>query len=366
MTVKGLRGFQLFQSIGTHVLAGILSLLIFCGLPIILLIVIPILTYRKAISKLAKVIRPDLAKMLTHRSTVFSQDDMLSHTENLVIVSFTVEGNIPLETLKRIFTERILQLKLPNGEIRYPELMQHYEDWMGFRFWKNDDNFDVNHHIQTYNSCSKSGFLSDNELSEIRQALLNSPFRPQISPWEVLLIHNYQTQDSTLRAKTDQPMSIFMLKVHHGIGDGFSIRKLVHEGIINLSSPDPPKSPKAELERKHCHFTQLILTLAFPIRFIYDFSLMIILSRSGGKEPWRTSPGIKAPGFHGVTNTIPVERIKRIKNELNSSFSGVIFSICSGAIRRVMEKKGMTVSDSLPIIIPIPLPGHPDKLRNHL
>jgi hypothetical protein len=47
--------------------------------------------------------------------------------------------------------KRLLELKdFKTGKLRYPELQQNIQDWMGFPFFRNVKNIDLNHIIREF------------------------------------------------------------------------------------------------------------------------------------------------------------------------------------------------------------------------
>jgi hypothetical protein len=356
--------------LGTTILSSLLALLFTCIIPFLLIIGGPILVFRKIVSILAK-FRPQLGKILTHQSAVLGYDDNLyKHSESFTVLVITLENNLPLDDLKSVFLNNVLHARLSNGEYRYPELKQHYTSWMGFTFWKNYEQFDINNHIHLYENANNGSRTNDEDLQRIRQTLLTAPFKENTSPWEVLLVHNYYPSDPILIAKSAQPLSVIFLKLHHGLADGFSIQKLSlllmsDELTAKEQKVDARSPPSRRVPRFNC-LTNALTAITYPLKCIYEFSFMIIRLMST-KGPWHGSGGsIKTPLLTAVSNIISVQRIKNIKTELNASFSTVLIFVCTSAMEQIMLKKGVKLPKLLPSVVPVPLPGHPDKLRNHL
>jgi len=136
------------EHISKKLLALILVLFAIPILPIqLIVVVLPNLIIRRIVRFLASVFHPEFSKILTHRSTNFSVEESHTHRENAILIDNIFEGNVPLEQLKENFNEKILNRRFSNGEIQYPELKQFVVSWMNFKFWKNEDNFDINEHI---------------------------------------------------------------------------------------------------------------------------------------------------------------------------------------------------------------------------
>jgi len=374
---------------GIQLLASILTLLIVVLLPFILLLVVgPILLTRQLVARhLAKILHPEFSKILTHRSTNFSLDELHAHTEYAILSDYVFEGNYALEPYRKRFFENVVNRKVGNGtNLKYPELKQYVVTWMNFKFWKNEDNFNINDHILLYNESRPPGsgeVVREEEFHKMRETLLNSPFSKGKSPWVVVLVHNYLPADPILkdRVKKDTPFSVMLLKVHHSLGDGYALKKLVTvdwcgNKEVEKSPGTGNKNQKGNEESEGNHLLEcftwsfqqikgLFRGAIFPTRCIYEFThLSVSLMRN--KSSWSVSEEQRAPAVHAFTNLIPVSRIKWIKDQLGVSFTSVLFHVCSEAMQKIMQKKGMAGAESVIANFPLPLPRHPDKLRNHM
>lgn len=61
-----------------------------------------------------------------------------------------------------------------------------------------------------------------------------------------------------------------------------------------------------------------------------------------------------------------LDRLKRLKNRLGVDFHSLIVAGIASAIRQIYQDLGMKVPERIKFTYPLPMPGHPEKLRNHM
>lgn len=132
--------------------------------------------------------------------------------------------------------------------------------------------------------------------------------------------------------------------------------------ILNLpkSSLSLPEFPKEPWLISACKSTYT--------SFRAPFDLVSMILTPPDLNPWH-SPSTPHHGnscFYTATSApIPLSELKAIKNNASVGLKALIFSAWAGALRSAMLKKRQDVPQKLHMMSPFPLPGHPDKLRNH-
>lgn len=143
---------------------------------------------------------------------------------------------------------------------RFPELRQYIEPWMGFLFFKEDTNFDLNRHIILHNSYySDSQTPSPIDLDELKVIFLNKSWERRKPLWELVLA------DHDDRGKNGR--SYMFLRFHHSLGDGFAflnvVAALCGSQILGEKMPRPASLPPPR--------RSLTSKIVFPFRLAYDF-----------------------------------------------------------------------------------------------
>jgi len=68
----------------------------------------------------------------------------------------------------------------------------------------------------------------------------------------------------------------------------------------------------------------------------------------------------------GFSERIPISLMKGIKNDHGVGFTSVLLAAFAGAVREFMVENGFSVPDHIHGVLPFPLPGHSEKLRNFM
>lgn len=167
----------------------LLTLIRFLGVPLLILLVSPLYLWRRIVWWLSRIFRPDLAKMVVTRSSIMAVDNWMNQPRCNLIVMVGFEGELNLELLFAELREKVLTRTNENGEELHPELRQYYERWMGYIFWKFEENFSFGAHIRYYEQTEP---ITTEELTKIEGELALRAFEPKKSPWEVHYVRDYK------------------------------------------------------------------------------------------------------------------------------------------------------------------------------
>jgi len=350
-------------------------------LTIAIILSVPIYIYRFLITLLAKKLHPKtLGKAVTSFGNYFACEFLPSSINkpprSAVVVSFVVDGHISIEGARALFKRRWFNSESNNSDeglsCRYPELQQYVVSWMGFLFWKQDLEFQLENHLKPHTLEGESDAEVEDNLCYFMEELLNKPFALHRSPWECYIISKYRNSTFAKECvNTDsEGMTLVVFRFHHSIADGLSILYAIIEALldtplttISLPSPSAKRVGVLELMKNVVHW------LTVPFRFIYDVShfFACVFSRT---SPWHVPDEKKSyrQCMHR-SPPIPIEYIKDIKNNLGVSFAGVLLSsVCAGIAQTLHPEKGPGYSSSKTLLTsaPLPRPGHPNKMRNHM
>jgi len=320
--------------------------------PLALVLLLPIYLHRVLATKLAKLFRPEFGKILTTLSTNFSNDRLYTHSECFSIVIHTIKGHLPVSNLQNLFVTRALDSWLPDGSLRYPELKQYPYKWMGFYFWKPESDFNIQEHI--YQLPQKHDeHLTRQDIRKIVQDLHAKPFAVDKSPWEGLLAYSNHPVEGK--------QSFFLMKMHHGMADGFSIMKLL---VDQLSQNDTSSNAKPKYYQRSL-LENIIYWSAFPIRAIYEFSstaMDVLLEKS----PWHAPRKNRTYSVVGMGKPIAISRVKAVKDKFGVTFTSVVQGLCSLTMKSYMTTQKIPIPEKTICILPFPMSGHPQKLRNFM
>ena len=341
-------------------------------------LVIGVALFRFFVSKCLIHLNHRLSKILTSGAHIFAADDVSGNPNVNVVIMLTFKGPISVEEVRDLFCQRILNLKTAKGDFFYPELQQSYHRWLGFIFWKWDKNFNLTDHIRLYDHDDldwSNNVVDENDLLRIRPTLMKKGWKVNKSPWEFLLIPNFNDAEraenflgdsNEVRVESkvkNKNGTALIFRFHHGIGDGFGFFNLLWKNLAcedaeevklpvsNMSAP-PSKGP--------CYY------LLSPVIAHYEYAQQLIESNDENK--WKVPEDkLLKTGTSSITKKIPVEFIKEIKRQYRVSFTGALLGLISGALRQSMMYCKIDVPDRIHGLLPIPSRyTEKGKLRNYL
>lgn len=335
-----------------------LTYLYLIAFPTIVICCIPIYVFRFFVSQCKKVLRPDLHRLVHTRSIVLGVDGFPHKPTWNLVVWLTQDAILDLNKFAAEFNEEYVHKKEPSGELAYPEYQQHLEKWLGFYFWRWDSSFDIKNHIRKYDGKYKDEeTIDDTTLLQIIKEQTWKGWNPKRSPWEFLQIPNYKGTDDSDGVQK----SILIFRIHHVLGDGYFILKLLMEDISGISCQKAAQ-PKY-IQRSG--WNKLLHAVLFWIRGPYQFVSMMCEAKD--TNPWHIpEEQLTRPMNAALTRKIPLSYVKGIKNSHQVTFTALINAAVSGGIRSMMIEQGIQEPQDIHQAVAVPLPGHPQKLRNHL
>jgi hypothetical protein len=333
------------------IVAVLLFLIIHTIVPVLLLFGF---IYRKFIDFSAHLIHgEELRKILTLMTSVFAMDDLYDRPMANMLVLLTVEENVEIDRFREIFFKNVLNARSSDGELKYPELKQCIVNWGGYSFWKECPDFNVDKHIRIYNATRPSH--TDKDIQHLRESLVNAKWERNKPLWEVILVQNHYPKG----ASNPGPPTTIFVRYHHTVGDGYSwlnliIQYLCQKPTFKNALPSVPRRSLA---------SRLLFWVSFPFKCAWALAEFQLLNHF--RFDWRgLDAGIKRDYFHTVTEPIPLESIKEIKNHFGVTFASVLHAVLTGVHRKMLQRKGFLVPKEIPCWMTLPLPGHSLKLRN--
>ncbi|CAL8128546.1 unnamed protein product [Orchesella dallaii] len=335
----------------------------------------PIYIFRIVLSSCVKWFRPDLGEILNPLTSLLANDLFSGKPPQCtIIIPMAFQGHWkPSELHQMVLEKWIKAVDKETGELLYEKFQQYPYRWSGFTFWKNTgEKFSLHHHINYHENRGEA--ITSEKLQELIEHLLNAPFAPDMSPWELHYVANYKnTQDKeTARGySTEEPMFVLILRIHHVLGDGFSLLSAIVEGLggqsldaMKLALPQPPKQTFLE---RFCYIVSIPFCIFLETTYLF--------SRAYEKCPWKVSEDEKAWWqLYGRSDLILVNDIKIIKNAFHVSFTSVLLAaISSGINQHLLALKNDTEQkingpdpDSMLCLSTLPVPGHSRRLTNRV
>lgn len=357
---------KFLKKLGYHFCVSLLAIVFIPLFPVLLVtLYFPMWIIRQIIALLAKIRHPDLSEMATCATTICENANGSKNNPRMVhIVELLFEKQLDFSQLVTEFSSRAVnKIQGKEEKLQYPNLQRHLTSWLGFWFWKNDQNFDVKNHI-TCSNLNKD-FVTSEDLRQLEQQLLCKPFAEGKSPWEILMIPNtllpkkesiLSSCDSNFLTHPSDLTTTVIFRCSHTLADGYSVKKLLEAVSTVKVSP---------LLKINYPSKTALQKLFFPLKFYYTMAECQVLALSDFSFKMRESDKSSIDSLQS-SDVIPLQLIRQIKDAHGVSFTSVIICIVAGALRKLWLKKNGQLCDSVPCAIPLPKPGHPDTLTNHL
>jgi len=197
----------------------------------ILFLVLPLLIARTLVSIIAKSFGGlRSGRMIGQLCGFHAVDEINSAPVANLLVSLYMEGQIDLDLLKARFFTNVLKKRLPSGKLQYPELYSYISEFMGFSFWRADQNFNTENHFTYFQSTE---VIDEGRLQQIRDELIRRPWKPKMPLWEFIIIEKYQRNREVCfnnleyaagkqESGAEQPQytPVVLLRAHHALLDG--------------------------------------------------------------------------------------------------------------------------------------------------
>jgi hypothetical protein len=160
--------------------------------------------------------------------------------------------------------------------------------------------------------------------------------------------------------------TLFVFEVDHSLADGFSLIKLLYRlcGKIFTMPETQKDSFRDNLLIKHFYLVGL-----FIFRFPYEFGRYLLNSNLfQSRWPERNAfSGERRNYFGSVSGLKSFQKIREVRQKHKVSSVAVTVAAFAAAIRSVIFDGSdcKEIPKSVAFNLPFPLPGNPDKLRNH-
>lgn len=346
------------------------ALLIYLFLPLILILfLLPILTLRVVLNLLKPLLRSDLGEMVSPLSNHFAIDKLYEAPVATLLLGsvFNGESEVNGVTVKKEFVCEILKAKWlekldsssSSGQFLYPELRHSIANWWGFTFWEAEKNFKIEKHIRIMEAPQLT-LLDKGSLKRLFVDLVNQPFEKGRSPWELVIVTD---ENDSNRCEVRKTMILF--KIHHALIDGFSMlnlgQQIFQKNEIGAGG-DTRVVSKSLSPKKFGLFTKI-----FAIAWIPYFVAKFLTTASANHNPSSPDPHAMRQVSSFSYNKLELQWLKRIKTKHGVSLTCLLLAGFTAGIRNAITKKNQQPTiGGLPCVIPVPLPNHPEKLRNHM
>jgi diacylglycerol O-acyltransferase / wax synthase len=288
-----------------------------------------------------------LREPVTGADAVWLQD---SATNQMVINAVFTVDRIDLETFRRTFRQRVLELG--QGQ-RYPRFRRRITYQRGQPYWEDDPAFDIAHHIVAApaGAAETMQALQDYVGAEAARPLALD--RPR---WQFQLVERFENDQSAC-----------LIRVHHVMGDGISLVPIIFELMdLDLRASSPGLIQPAGAVKAHDQpGRRLLMAIRAPLA-----APGVMIRRLLWPRDRHALHGPKLGGVKRVAWTRPFDLgvVKEVKNRLDATVNDVLMSCVSGAMTRYLAARsgGAPAVAQFRVSMPVNVrpPSEPIEMRN--
>jgi diacylglycerol O-acyltransferase len=272
----------------------------------------------------------------------------------IVMDPSTVQGGYSLDTVKDLIRERLHLVPPLRRRLATVPFNLHHPVWV------EDPDFDLDYHVRRIGCPAPGG---EAELAELVGDIASRQLDRSRPLWELWVVENLAGGKVAAVAK-----------MHHCTVDGVSgANMLVHfldieadpapqTGVEDGWKPERTPSDVELLGRAIVTRVSRPLQLARVLPQTLRAATSFVLARRR-----RDGAGMPAPlrsprtAFNGVITPhrkvafarIPLERVKAVKNAFGTTVNDVVLAVCSGALRRYLDRNEDLPGRSLTAVVPV-------------
>jgi hypothetical protein len=287
--------------------------------------------YRCAMSFYIRVKYGKLGNIATGLDSAGSLDH--PNSRQIIKSLMVLKGKCNIEELKESVLATVYKQDKETGELAHPKFHQYLDTCGGFYCWR-PSNFDIDYHVKFVDGLDEdSESIGETELMELISKYSNQAFQEERALWEILVVPKVHYKSEEENHHREEKFAI-MVRISHGIGDGFSFLKLVMRDMAGAGEEEysPPSNPsRSSWLRKICVFCYLFFKS--PRAFYRDRVM-------GDVNPMH-NPEIKLTGekVHIWSDPIEVEWLKSLKKELGCGMNVMLLSTLSSACKKYMKSQ---------------------------
>ena len=128
------------------------TMLVILAFPVGFLILLPASVVLRLLAQLiAAIYRPDLLQIVKGKATLFAVEPIYTNPKtNILLYMFCDKEPVGIEEFRGQFKQRLLNYTNDSGVHPYEKLTQTLIRFMGFIFWKRDEDFKPENHIRLH------------------------------------------------------------------------------------------------------------------------------------------------------------------------------------------------------------------------
>jgi diacylglycerol O-acyltransferase len=264
-----------------------------------------------------------------------------SATNRMVIHGIYTTDHIDLDTARTVFQERVIDAE---GGTRYPRFTRRIVRVRGRWYWEEDPHFDIARHIVP---APLTGRVTADDLQDYIASIAHEPLPDDRPPWRIEYIEEFEDGESA-----------FMVRIHHSMADGIAFVPVIFSLMDELGPPPPTPAPAPRTL-----ISRIGTVIAAPLAMPF-----VLLERALWRPDRHALHGPPVGGRKRVawTHALPLEDVKRFKNQFGATVNDVLMALVSGAVSRHLEHAAGQTVPHIRVSMPVNMraPGSPLKMEN--
>ncbi|ODN04367.1 O-acyltransferase WSD1, partial [Orchesella cincta] len=257
--------------------------------------------------------------------------------------------------------EKTISRRDEKGNLLFRKFFQYLDMIGGYYCWM-PAQFDIKHHVRIVDGLDPEKTVSEKEVMEILSENANLPFAAGRAPWEILIIPKFLYNKELHENQEDLEDKFGMvIRIHHGMGDGFSLMKLIMRDMAGLD-PDqykpPVKDPGKPWPWWYRIFAFFYILWKSPRCFYHE------MSKKDSNPLHDALTKVSGEKFIVWSEQINVKWLKQLKTEMNGGMNTMLLGAVSGALRSyILEQQhgSSKLPQEITALIPAPAPNHPNN-----
>lgn len=249
-------------------------------------------------------------------------------TSKQVIMSLKVlQGPADLEDI-RSKCEKTVSRKDTKGNLVFRKFFQYLDTIGGYYCWK-PAVFDMNHHVRVMDGVDPDKIMTESDVMKLLSEVANKPFAEKRAPWEILIIPKYMYNKEVGTTQTTDKFGL-VIRIHHGMGDGFSLMKLIMRDMAGLDPEKytpPVKDPGKPWPWWYRVFAFFYILWHSPRGF---YKTMNVKDSNPLHNALTKVTGEK---FIVWSEQVNVKWLKELKTQMNVGMNTLLFGAVTGALR---------------------------------
>ena len=275
-------------------------------------LVVPFLVIPLAILKVGKYIIEGYISY-TRNCIPFREDDAVWQQDrptnrHIIHALMVIEGSPDIEKLRQIVHDRLVYGKDEKGERICPRLTQVIQKHFGYFVWKEDEKFNVKHHVLNWNGNLPN---SSEDLDVAISEICSTPLPDFLSPWQFLVVPVLEGDCFGL-----------VLRVHHSVADGVALTRVFVKNLYDVP-PQVPEPKKFSTKQRFYMWCKAIVVGPFIV--LTKFFSRADASKIHGQELC----GKKVVAW---SKNVDLSLVKQVKNVAGSTVNDVMVSCLAGAL----------------------------------